>query len=108
MIRVKFFRQDEDGERTAVTHGIKELRGSLVAHVVNETADSVGSLEDWEAPDGYEVDHDASEIDDAGGGTVVMVSSPGWQDRRKARRKARAQAEAEAVAARKARESDDD
>ena len=108
MIRVKFFRQDEAGDRTAVTHGIKELRGSLVAHIVNETADSVDSLEDWESPDGYEVDHQASEVDEAGGGTVVMVSSPGWETRRKARRRARAQAEAEAVAARKARESDDD
>ena len=108
MIRVKFYRQDAAGERTAVTHGIKELRGSLVAHVVNETADSVDSLDDWEAPEGYEVDRGASEIDEAGGGTVVMVSSPGWEDRRKARRKARAQAEAEAAAARKAREDDDD
>ena len=108
MIRIKFFRQDEGGERTAVSHGIKELRGSLVAHVVNETADSIDSLDDWEAPDGYEVDREASDIDEAGGGTVVMVSSPGWEARRKARRKARAQAEAEAAAARKAREEDDD
>ena len=108
MIRLKFYRQDESGERTAVTHGIKQLRGSLVAHIVNETADSVDSLAVWEAPDGYEVDEDASELNEAGGGTVVMVSSPGWQDRRAARRKARAQAEAEAAAARRARESDDD
>ena len=108
MIRLKFYRQDESGERTAVTHGIKQLRGSLVAHVVNETADSVESLDVWEAPDGYEVDPEATELNDAGGGTVVMVSSPGWEGRRAARRKARAQAEAEAAAARRAREADDD
>ncbi len=108
MIRLKFYRQDDSGERTAVTHGIKQLRGSLVAHIVNETADSVESLHLWEAPDGYEVDEDASELNEAGGGTVVMVSSPGWEDRRAARRKARAQAEAEAAAARRAREADDD
>ena len=108
MIRLKFYRQDESGERTPVTHGIKQLRGSLVAHIVNETADSVDSLHLWESPDGYEVDEDASEINEAGGGTVVMVSSPGWEDRRAARRKARAQAEAEAAAARRAREEDDD
>ncbi len=108
MIRLKFFRQDDAGERTAVSHGIKDLRGSLVAHIVNETADSVDSLEDWEAPDGYEVDPEASEVNEAGGGTVVMVSSPGWEGRRAARRKARAQAEAEAVAARRAREEDDE
>lgn len=107
MIRLKFYREDEAGERTAVSHGIKELRGSLVAHIVNETADSVESLALWESPDGYEVDNEASEIGDNGGGTVVMVSSPGWETRRAARRKARAQAEAEAVAARRAREEDD-
>ena len=108
MIRVKFYREDESGERTPVTHGVKELRGSLVAHIVNETADDIESLDEWEAPDGYEVDLDASEIDEARGGTVVMVSSPGWEKRRAARRKARAQAEAEAAAARAAREAEDD
>ena len=108
MIRVKFYREDEAGERTPVTHGIKDLRGSLVAHIVNETADSIDALEDWESPDGYEVDYEASELDESGGGTVVMVSSPGWETRRAARRKARAQAEAEAAAARRAREEDDD
>ena len=108
MVRVKFFREDEGGERKAVSHGVKELRGALVAFIVNETADSVDALEDWEAPGGYEVDRDASEIDEAGGGTVVMVTSPGWEARRKARRKARAQAEAEAAAAKRAREDDED
>ena len=108
MIRIKFYREDEGGERSAVSHGVKELRGALVAYIVNETADSVEALEDWEAPGGYEVDHEASEIDEAGGGTVVMVSSPGWESRRKARRKAKAQAEAEAEAAKAARERDDD
>ena len=108
MIRVKFYRQDESGERTAVSHGVKELRGSLVAFIVNETADSVEALDDWEAPDGYEMDPDASDLNENGGGTVAMVSSPGWEKRRAARRKARAEAEAEAAAARKAREEDDD
>lgn len=108
MIRVKFYREDESGERTAVSHGVKELRGALVAYIVNETADSVEALDDWEAPDGYEVDPEASELNEAGGGTVVMVSSPGWEARRKARRKAKAQAEAEAEAAKAARERDDD
>ena len=108
MIRVKFYKEDESGERTSVSHGVKELRGSLVAHVVNETADSVDSLDDWESPGGYEFDREASEIDEAGGGTAVMVSSPGWETRRAGRRKAKAQAEAEAAAARAAREADDD
>ena len=107
MIRVKFFREDEAGDRTAVSHGVKELRGALVAYIVNETADSVDALEDWEAPDGYEVDHDASEIDEKGGGTVVMVTSPGWEARRVARRKARAEADAE-NARRRSRDDDED
>lgn len=108
MMRVKFYREDEAGERTAVSHGVKELRGALVAFIVNETADDWESLDDWEAPEGYELDREASEINEAGGGTIVMVSSPGWEERRKARRKAKAQAEAEAAAARKAREEEDD
>ena len=108
MIRVKFYKEDESGERAAVSHGVKELRGALVAYIVNETADSVESLEDWEAPDGYEMDPDASEINESGGGTVAMVTSPGWEARREARRKARAEAEAEAAAAKRAREDDDD
>ena len=108
MIRVKFYREDESGERTAVSHGVKELRGSLVAFIVNETADSVEALDDWEAPDGYEVDIEASDLDENGSGTVVMVSSPGWEKRRANRRKAKAQAEAEAAAARAAREAEDD
>ncbi|MGB3543960.1 YaaA family protein [Rubrivirga sp.] len=108
MIRVKFYKQDESGERTAVSHGVKELRGSLVAFIVNETADSVDALDEWEAPDGYEVDLEGSDLDENGSGTVVMVSSPGWEKRRASRRKAKAQAEAEAAAARAAREAEDD
>lgn len=108
MIRVKFYREDESGDRTAVSHGVKELRGALVAYIVNETADSVEALDDWESPGGFDVDSEASEIDEAGGGTVVMVSSPGWEERRKARRKAKAQAEAEVAAAKKAREEEDE
>ncbi len=108
MIRVKFYKEDESGERTSVSHGIKELRGSLVAFIVNETADSVDALDEWEAPDGYEVDLESSDLDENGSGTVVMVSSPGWEKRRASRRKAKAQAEAEVAAARAAREADDD
>jgi len=107
MIRVKFFRET-DGERKAVTHGIKELRGALVAYIVTEIVDSVEGLDDWEAPEGFEIDSDASELNEAGGGTLVMVSRPGWEDRRKARRKAKAQAEADAEAAKRAREEDDE
>ena len=107
MIRVKFYKE-EDGDRKAVTHGIKELRGALVAYIVTEIADSVEDLDEWEAPGGYEIDLELSELNDAGGGTLAMVSRPGWEDRRKARRKAKAQAEAEVEAAKRARESDEE
>ena len=107
MIRVKFFRED-DGERKPVTHGIKDLRGALVAYIVTEMVDDVEGLEDWEAPDGFEIDVEASELDDAGSGTLVMVSRPGWEARRAARKKAKAAAEAAEAAAKAAAEDDDD
>jgi cytoplasmic iron level regulating protein YaaA (DUF328/UPF0246 family) len=103
MYRVKFFRED-GGERKPVTHGVKELRGNLVHYAVTELADSLEALEDWEAPGGYELDRDASELDEKGG-TIVLVTSPGWEARREARRKARAEAEAER---RSRREEDED
>jgi cytoplasmic iron level regulating protein YaaA (DUF328/UPF0246 family) len=102
MIRVKFLRE-VDGERKPVTHGVKELRGALVGYIVTETADHVDALDFWEAPDGYELDRDASDLDDHGGGTAVMVSAPGWEARREERRRLRA----ELLAAR-ARPSDDE
>lgn len=108
MLSVKFFREDEDGETKAVTHGVKELRGALVHHIVIELPETAEDLDEWEAPGGYELDLEASELDDKGSGTVVMVSRPGWEERRAARRKARAQAEAEAAAAKKAREEDEE
>lgn len=107
MIRVKFYRE-VDGERKAVTHGIKDLRGALVAYIVTEMVDDVEGLEDWEAPDGFEIDPEASDLDDDGSGTLVMVSKPGWEQRRKARKKAKAAAEAAAIAAAQAEEDDDD
>ena len=106
MYRLKFYKE-QDGERKPVTHGVKELRGNLVHFIVTELADSVEALEDWEAPDGYEVDHEASELDERGG-TIMMVSSPGWEKRRKARQKMRAEIEAEKRARREAAAADDD
>ncbi len=102
MYRLRFFRE-ENGGRKPVTHGVKELRGALVHYVVTELADDVEALDDWDAPEGFEVDPDASELD-AKGGTIVMVSAPGWEARREARKRARAEAEAE----RRARRADDE
>jgi cytoplasmic iron level regulating protein YaaA (DUF328/UPF0246 family) len=97
-IRVQFFKE-ENGVRRPLTHGVKELRGALVGFIVTAVADSVEALDDWESPDGYEVDRDASDLDEKGGGTVVMVSAPGWEARREERRRLRAEAAAPRVRA---------
>ena len=76
-------------------------------HAVTELVDSLDALEAWEVPGGYEIDPDASELDQKGG-TVVLVTAPGWENRREARRKARADAEAERQARRSSDEEDDD
>lgn len=102
MIRVRFVRE-VDGERRPVTHGVKELRGALVSFIVTETADHVDALELWEPDEGFELDREASELDDHGGGTAVLVSAPGWEARREERRRLRAEA-----AAARSRPSDDD
>ncbi len=92
-IRVSFFKE-ENGERKPVTHGIKPLRGALVGYIVTAVAESADALELWDAPDGYEVDHDATELDETGSGTVVMVSAPGWEARRAERHRLREEAAA--------------
>ena len=64
MVRVAFAREQR-GERTPVSHGVKPLRGHLVAHLVREgAADRLDALRSWRAPDGYRLDaatmtHDA-------------------------------------------------
>ena len=107
MIRVKWVRE-VDGERKPVTHGVKDLRGALVAYVVTEMVDDVEGLEDWEAPDGFEIDAEETDLDESGSGTLVMISKPGWEARRKARKKAKAEAAAAAAAAAAAERDDDD
>ncbi len=92
-LRVSFVKE-VDGERRPLTHGVKELRGALVGYIVTAVADSVEALDLWDAPDGYEVDYDASDIDASGGGMVVMVSAPGWEARREERHRLRAEAAA--------------
>jgi len=100
MVEVKFFKDDGSGERKPVTHGVKELRGSLVNFVVRDPAESIQALLDWEAPEGYELDEEETSFDpETRRGVVVMVSSPGWEQRRARRRAERAQAEAEAAEA---------
>jgi len=111
-MQVKFYDEDESGGRKPVTHNVKRLRGALVNFVVRDPAESVEDLEEWEAPGGYEIDHDATTFDEESKtGTVVMVSSPGWEKRRAEREAAReeiAREKAAAKAAREAEAEDDD
>lgn len=108
MVQVKFFRE-EGRERKPVSHGVKQLRGALVNYIVRDPAESIEALLDWEAPEGYELDEDATTFDEeTKTGTVVMVSSPGWEDRRAARRAERARIADEKAAAKAAREEEDE
>lgn len=93
MMRPMFYRE-EKGTLKPVTHGVKELRGALVHFIVTEMADSFEDLEQWEAPGGYELEWEHSEIDENGSGTAAMISRPGWEKRREERRKAKAAEEA--------------
>jgi uncharacterized protein len=60
MVYVKFY-DEIGGERKAVTHNVKPLRGQLVNFIVRETAESIEALEEWHQPDGYVLDLDATE-----------------------------------------------
>lgn len=109
MVQVKFIKEDESGERKPLTHGVKELRGALINYVVRDPAESIEALLDWEAPDGYELDLGATEFDqETRTGTAVLISSPGWEERREQRRAERAAAAAEAAALRAAAVEDEE
>lgn len=64
MVRVKFFRE-VDGRRIPVTHGVKALRGQLVNFIVRETLEDLEPLRQWTHPQGYVLDPDATETDEA-------------------------------------------
>lgn len=111
MVQVKFIKEEEDGTRKPLTHGVKEMRGALVNFVVRDPAESIEALKEWEAPGGYELDEEETTFDDATKtGTVVMLSQPGWEERRAQRRAEReaAEAEAEAEARRRREEAEDE
>ena len=109
LVQVKFYNEDEHGERKPVTHNVKQLRGALVNFVVRDPAESIEELEGWEAPGGYELDPEATTFDEeTKQGTVVMVSSPGWEMRRAERQAFREEVAREKAAAKAAREAEDE
>lgn len=64
MVRVRF----EEGQGTArrgLSHGVKPLRGALVAHLVREGGERVETLHAWRAPGGFHLDEAATVHDTA-------------------------------------------
>lgn len=73
LVQVKFY-VDEGGQRKAVSHNVKPLRGQLVNFIVRETAEELEPLLHWEHPAGFRYDEAASTYDDATKtGIVAMV-----------------------------------
>ena len=73
MVEVQFF-TEEDGERKAVTHGVKPLRGQLVNYVVREMIEGIEGLQGWTHPAGFVIDEQATSHDaETHVTTVVMV-----------------------------------
>lgn len=108
LVEVKFY-DEEGGELKPVSHGVKQLRGALVNYIVRDPAESIEALLDWEAPGGYELDEEATTFDEeTRKGSVVMVSRPGWEERRAARLAERARLAEEKAAAKAAREEEED
>lgn len=63
LIQVKFF-VEKDGERKAVSHNVKPLRGQLVNFIVRETAEELDPLIGWEHPAGFRYDEAGSSFDE--------------------------------------------
>lgn len=71
LVNVKFY-DEVGGERKAVTHNVKPLRGQLVNFIVRETAETLEVLEAWQQPDGYVYDPDAT-IEDSTSKQVTIA-----------------------------------
>ncbi len=73
LVQVKFY-NEQAGERKAVSHNVKPLRGQFVNFIVRETAESLEPLRGWTHPAGYRWDEAASTFDEEDRtGTLVMV-----------------------------------
>ncbi|NNE34696.1 MAG: YaaA family protein [Rhodothermales bacterium] len=73
LIAVKFV-DEKKGKRSAITQGVKPLRGKLVNFIVSEMGEDVEALNEWKHPAGYVIDLEASSFDeDAKRRTITMV-----------------------------------
>jgi hypothetical protein len=73
---VKFVRETA-GERSTVSHGVKQLRGQLVNYIARETVDDLEGLREWRAPDGYRLDEHVTETDDEAKTTTLVYVRKG-------------------------------
>lgn len=63
IVNVRFF-EESAGERKAITHNVKPLRGQLVNYIVRETAETVEALEFWQPSEGFVFEADSIVRDD--------------------------------------------
>ncbi len=74
MIEIRFFEEEKGGERKAITHGVKPLRGQLVNVIVRESIERMEDLKDWEHPAGFVYDEAHTTWDEKTRiGVVAMV-----------------------------------
>jgi hypothetical protein len=62
LIELRFF-EESGGERKAITHGAKPLRGQLVNVIVREAIERMEDLKDWVHPAGFTYDEAESSWD---------------------------------------------
>lgn len=73
MVVVKFLKE-QDGERKALSHGVKPLRGQLINFIVRETVEEIDRLKMWDTSDGYHYDEETSTYDEeTRTATICMV-----------------------------------
>lgn len=63
-VRISFYREDDDGERRIVTDDLDQLRGELIGFIVDDSADEVEDLNDWDHPEYFQIDPEASHFDE--------------------------------------------
>lgn len=73
LVQVKFY-VEEGGERKAISHNVKPLRGQLINFIVRETVEDLEPLLEWEHPAGFRYDESTSTFDEESRtGVVAMV-----------------------------------
>ncbi|HYE58178.1 MAG TPA: peroxide stress protein YaaA [Rhodothermales bacterium] len=58
------FEERQGEERRALSHGVKPLRGALVAHLVRDGAERLDTIQSWRSPGGFRLDEAATTHDE--------------------------------------------